>query len=151
MQPTRRGFLSALLGFSVVAVLPKMALDAVAAPSIDPFKIVAPDGTTYQWVRTALLGVPDPENLQARLDNGWTFVAPAEHPGAPSSTLGHAIEETGLILMQKPTAEVVAYQAKERADREACLADRGLHKGKVVIGEGDMKLFGTVTQGAEIA
>jgi len=81
----------------------------------DPWSIKAPDGTTYQWVRTALLGNADPANVQARLDNGWTFVAPTEHPGAPVSTVEEAIETHGLILMQKPTAAVQESEAKRLA------------------------------------
>lgn len=144
MEATRRGFLSGLLGVTVVAVLPKMAV-----PATDPFKIVAPDGITYQWVRTALLGVPDPENVQGRLDTGWSFVTPSAHPGAPTSSLGHAIEETGLILMQKPTFKVAEDAAREKAEQEKVRADRGFHAGAVSIDGGE--ITGTVTHRIETA
>lgn len=108
---TRRGFLAGLLGTAVIVALPKQTT-AIAPDPIDPWSIKAPEGTTYQWVRTALLGEPDPANVQARLDNGWAFVAPTVHPGAPASTVEQAIETHGLILMEKPTAAVQESEAK---------------------------------------
>lgn len=117
MDLTRRGFLAGLLGTAVIAVVPKSALIETAPVPIDPWSIQAPSGTTYQWVRSALLGEADPTNVQARLDSGWTFVAPTTHPGAPISTVQKAIETQGLILMEKPTAEVELTVARERAPR----------------------------------
>lgn len=118
IELSRRGFLAGLFGTAVIAVVPKTALLEVAAPTpiepIDPWSIKAPDGVTYQWVRTALLGVPDIENVQKRIDNGWMFVVPATHPGAPVSTVQSAIETCGLILMQKPTQLVHETLAAER-------------------------------------
>lgn len=125
LETTRRGFLAGLLGLTVVAVLPKVP--GLAPEPIDPFSITAPSGTTYQWVRTALLGEPDPANVAARVENGWTFVAPTLHPGAPTATLGNAIESSGLVLMQRPTAEVEAQLLKEREQAEAGWAARGYH------------------------
>lgn len=101
IEATRRGFLAGLLGTAVVAVLPSTPYAAV-----DPWDIRPPEGITYQWVRTALLGVPDPDNVQKRLDNGWTFVVPTVHPGAPTSTLEQTIAFGGLVLMAKPTPAV---------------------------------------------
>lgn len=122
-EPTRRGFLAGLLGLTVVAVLPKVP--GTAPEAIDPWAIQPPPGTTYQWVRTALLGEPDPANVQLRLDNGWQFVGPETHPGAPVSTVEHAIESSGLILMQKPTAEVQAALKAERTANEERWAAQG--------------------------
>ncbi len=106
-----------LFGTAVIAVVPKSALIEVAPVPIDPWSIQAPPGITYQWVRSALLGEADPANIQARLDNGWAFVAPSVHPGAPVSTVEKAIETQGLILMQKPTPDVELTLARERALR----------------------------------
>ena len=121
MQLTRRGFLAGLLGATVIAVVPKgaaLALDA-AVPPIDPWAIQAPPGTTYMWVRCALLGEPDPENVEVRLNNGWKFVEPKVWPGAPLSTAEKAIETGGLILMEKPTVEVEAtLKAEQQAAKE---------------------------------
>lgn len=118
-ETSRRGFLRGLLGLTVVAVLPKLAfgipIDRGGLP-VGPWDIKAPDGTTYQWVRTALLGEPDPENVRLRLTNGWKFVTPAEQPGAPTYELGNAVENGGLVLMQKPTADVQAQLAEDRAN-----------------------------------
>ena len=104
---SRRGFLAGLFGTAVIAVVPaEAAVETVPVAPIDPYAIAAPPGWTYQWVRSALLGVSDPENVQKRLDNGWTFVEPAAHPGAPVSDAKAAIEAGGLILMQKRTADI---------------------------------------------
>ena len=126
---TRRGFLAGLLGATVIAVVPKAAQVALASEiaPIDPWAIQAPFGTTYQWVRCALLGEPDPLNVEKRLENGWTFVAPSLHPGAPLSTAERAIETCGLILMEKPTIEVNKALAVERKAIEARLTRIGYH------------------------
>lgn len=113
MELSRRGFLAGLLGTAVIAVVPKAVDAPVPVEPFDPWAVQAPDGTTYQWVRTALLGEPDPANVQARLDNGWQFVQPATYPSAPTTTLGNAIETHGLVLMEKPTASVRAQIAEE--------------------------------------
>ena len=114
LEPTRRGFLAGLFGLTVVAVVPGGGFDeaAAAVPAADPFAIQAPEGITYQWVRTALLGEPDPANVEARLCNGWRFVSPSRHPSAPTAQLGATVEMSGLVLMERPTADV---EAQERA------------------------------------
>jgi hypothetical protein len=124
MELSRRGFLAGLLGTAVIAVIPKAADVVMPAEPFDPWAVKAPDGTTYQWVRTALLGEADPANVQARLDNGWQFVAPTTYPSAPTTTLGNAIETHGLVLMEKPTAAVRA-QIAEEYERNVRLAGGG--------------------------
>jgi len=119
IETSRRGFLAGLMGVAVIAVVPHdpaaLVADAVPSiPPIDPWAIKAPPSQTYQWVRCALLNEPDPANVEARLANGWTFVAPETHPGAPVSTAEQAIETCGLILMEKPTEQVVAYMEAEK-------------------------------------
>ena len=129
LELTRRGFLQGLLATAVIVSLPKSPSVAAPVEPIDPFAIKAPDGITYQGVRTALCGEPDPENVQLRLDNGWTFVRPATHPGAPVSSLGHAVETGGLVLMEQPTYLVEERKARERApmmDRDQRVA--GIHR-----------------------
>lgn len=127
---TRRGFLAGLLGTAVIVSLPGVVAPAAEITPIDPWSIKAPPGWTYQWVRTALLGEPDPENVEKRLNNGWAFVVPETHPGAPVSTVEKAIETSGLILMQKRTADVKAY-----AKQFECKECEGL--GKRVVGPTD--------------
>ncbi len=97
---TRRGFLAGLLGTSVIAVLPKASI-AGTTPSLQPYEIAAPDGWTYQWVASHVMGEPTPMNVQARLDSGWAFVAPATHPTVPAVDIARAVDGGGLILMQK--------------------------------------------------
>ncbi len=115
LELTRRGFLQGLLATAVIVSLPKTPSGIPLHDPFNPWAIKAPDGITYQWVRTALCGDPDPENVQLRLDNGWTFVKPATHPGAPVSSLGHAVETGGLVLMEQPTHLVEERMARERA------------------------------------
>ncbi len=122
---TRRGFLALFGAAAVVAVMPSgdpigPLLEPATCP-IDPWAIRAPDGWTYQWVRTAVMGEPDPENVRKRLDNGWRFVKPEAHPGAPVATVERAIAMLGLILMERPTVEV---EAQRTADHNAALTSR---------------------------
>lgn len=120
IETTRRGFLAGLLGTSVIAVLPiptQQVFGAGVTPLDDPFsQILPPDGTTYQWITSAVMGQPCPENVEGFLSRGWKFVLPSAHPGAPTASAENAIATCGLILMQKPTVE----QEKTRqAEREA--------------------------------
>lgn len=123
VEVTRRGFLAGLLSTAVIVALPKTAVDlAPAAPeAIDPFSIVAPPGWRYQWVATSVMGEPIPEMVEQRIQNGWKFVLPKNHPGAPTAALGYAIESRGLVLMEKPEAEVRARLLAELKEREARL------------------------------
>lgn len=100
---TRRGFLAGLLGTTVIAVLPKAASIADAAPVLQPYDIAAPSGWTYQWVATHVMGEPMPQNVEVRLNNGWTFVPPVNHPTVPAVDIARAVDGGGLILMQKET------------------------------------------------
>lgn len=100
----RRDFLIAMLGTNVIAVLPKESSLEDAAPFLDPYAVEAPEGITYQWVSSSICGEPNPMNIQARLDNGWTFVSPVEHPTLATSAVSQAVERGGLILMQKQSA-----------------------------------------------
>lgn len=97
IETSRRGFLQGLLAVSVISALPSRV------GAIGFSELVPPDGWTYQWVCSALLGDPTPENIQKRLDNGWTFVPPSRHGSVPSKELGKALDECGLVLMEKPT------------------------------------------------
>lgn len=65
--------------------------------------VKAPPGITYQWVRSALLGEPDPENVERRLNAGWAFVQPSAQPDLKVTDAAEAIEKGGLILMEKAT------------------------------------------------
>lgn len=115
-QLSRRGFLGGLLGALVVVALPKIPSPVEAAEDYDLFAVEAPKGTTYQWVRTHVQGVEDLENLQKRIANGWTFVKPSAHPKAPAGTLSYAIDHHGLVLMERPTADVQAAERQRRIE-----------------------------------
>jgi hypothetical protein len=121
VQFSRRGFLQGLFGVSVIAALPTVIAETQVIGKIATFDVKVPDGITYNWVRTSLLGVPDIENLQDRLNNGWTFVAPAIHPELPHTEATNAIDRMGLVLMQCPTVEV---DKRREAEEAAWLAQQ---------------------------
>lgn len=50
----------------------------------DPFVKIRPE---YRWVRTSLLGVPDPENVRAAQDAGWRAVPETERPRLVSTKI----------------------------------------------------------------
>jgi hypothetical protein len=121
---SRRGFLKGLAGVAVIAALPAIPSEpAPASPPVDVLNAAKPpEGVTYQWVRTHLLGVPEIENVEARINNGWTFVAPRDQPHLPVADAELAVENGGLILMQKPTALVDADRlAQYKANLEKAL------------------------------
>jgi hypothetical protein len=124
-ETTRRGFLAGLGGILVLAQVPGAAIEVPAGQDIRVWKpfddVQAPPGWTYEWARSSLMGEPDPLNIKNRLDNGWTFVPVADQPQLAlyaAVTVDDAIEDGGLILMQKPTAnvELVRQMQQERAD-----------------------------------
>ena len=123
------------MGLAVIAAIPKAPGEAPVAETIDPWSIKAPDGLTYQWVRSHLLGEPDPETVEKRLGNGWVCVEPEAHPGAPVSNVEQAVASGGLILMAKPTVEVERSLAVALAEREAHWAAQGFHFHQKVIKE----------------
>lgn len=112
---TRRNFLKGLAGTAVIVAMPLPVLPSQPAPQ-PPIEVLnsakPPEGFTYQWVRTHLMGEPDIQNVEDRIQNGWTFVLPKEQPHLPKEDAALAIENGGLILMQKPTADV---EAEKRA------------------------------------
>ena len=121
---TRRGFLAGLFGTAVVAVLPKAAPAAAPLEEIEALSLIKPpSGMTWQWVATHVMGQPDPGRLEARLANGWRPVVPSAHPGMPSVDIEEAINSGGFVLMQKPTAEVMA---AHRAELDRVLGKQGL-------------------------
>lgn len=121
VELSRRGFLKGLAGTAVIVAMPLPAIP-VASPAPPPANVLdaakPPSGMTYQWVRTHLMGEPDIENVEARIQNGWTFVRPKDQPHMPTEDAALAIENGGLILMEKPTAAV---DAERKAAYEANL------------------------------
>lgn len=112
---SRRSFLKGLLATTVVVSMPKAVAEAVANDPAVLADVTPPPGVTYMWVRTALMGTPDPENVEKRLKNGWKFVEASKVPRASTATLEHAIEAQGLVLMEKPTEQVEAQTAEANA------------------------------------
>ncbi len=136
IQTSRRGFLAGLLGTSVIAVLPiptQQVFGAGVTALDDPFgQILPPDGTTYQWITSAVMGQPCPENVEGFLSRGWKFVAPSSHPGAPTASAENAIATMGLILVEKPTIEQEKTRQAERDhNREMTAYFSSTHGGLV--------------------
>lgn len=122
---TRRGFLGGMLGVAVIAAMPSIITPEPAAiPSLPLIPdVTAPDGITYQWIRSHLFGEPDTANIEFRLSKGWTFVVPDAHPYLKTYALEEVVETGGLVLMQKPTAEVEKARQAEIDAGNALLDD----------------------------
>jgi hypothetical protein len=60
-------------------------------------------GWSYQWNRTSCYGLPDPNNINSMMENGWRPVMADRFPGRfhPVDYKG-AIEREGLMLMERP-------------------------------------------------
>lgn len=108
LDMSRRSFLKGLSGVAVIVALPTLPAHGIIPPDpcIPPSDISAPPGVTYRWVRTALMGEPDLDNLEDAVRNGWGFVPPSAHPDVPATDAEVAIERRGLILMRCDSAEV---------------------------------------------
>lgn len=137
-ETTRRGFLGGLLGTLVICALPRNTAAALIEPDFDPFSIVAPPDKVFQWVRTHVMGEPEPKALAARLQNGWKFVSPTSYPRAPVTRLKDAIAKSGLVLMEKPKAAV---EAQERQRRVEGSCARGYHFWQPVADSDDRECY----------
>lgn len=143
---TRRSFLKGLAGVAVIAALPPVPVppsEPAIAEAVAPHaNLTPPDGITYRWVRTALMGEPDMENLEAALNNGWTFVRPSAHPEMPVEDAAIAFERHGLILMECPTAECHMRRLAESYVKRDKIPERLHHfifaNGYVVMASGDI-------------
>jgi hypothetical protein len=64
-------------------------------------------GLTYRWVRTSVLGQPDPSNVSSSLQEGWVPVRAVDYPEMEvlpdkSSRFPEGIEIGGLVLCAAP-------------------------------------------------
>lgn len=91
----------------------------VALPSPDggivPPQLAPPDGITYHWANTTLMGEPDLGRLNGMLGDGWAFVPTEAHPEALTMTVGETIGAQAFCLLEKPSALVAEQRARERA------------------------------------
>ena len=81
----------------------------------DPPEVPSPEGMTYQWVNTTLMGDPYLKTLHERLENGWEFVAPSVLPSMLALSIDEAITRQGFCLVAKPTSDIEEQRARERA------------------------------------
>ena len=65
------------------------------------------DGWVFRWIRTSIMGQPDPSNTSAKLREGWEPVKAAEQPklmlqADPNGRFKDNIEIGGLLLCKAP-------------------------------------------------
>ena len=60
-------------------------------------------GWEFRWIRTHLMGAPDPTNTSAKFREGWIPVKAVDHPelNIPGNASGN-VENGGLILCKAP-------------------------------------------------
>lgn len=94
-----------------------LVITALPSPNggIEPPELPAPEGTTYLWANTTLMGEPDTKRLNDLLGSGWAFVAPVAQPDALAMPMGRATAARGFCLMEKATALVEGQRAQDRA------------------------------------
>lgn len=134
IQVSRRGFLAGLAGTLVLAKLPYAPPTSAQAAkgthigfqNLDP---VPPPGYIYNWKRSSLMGIPEPDYLKSCLDQGWEFVTPDAHPEMTPVDAADAVEGCGLVLMRLPVAKAEELQ---RAQRERSALQ--FRSGKMVRG-----------------
>lgn len=64
-------------------------------------------GWVFRWIRTSIMGVPDPTNTSAKLREGWEPCKAEDHPelmlqADPNSRFKGNIEIGGLLLCKAP-------------------------------------------------
>lgn len=65
------------------------------------------DGWVFRWIRTSIMGQPDPSNTSAKLREGWEPVRASDQPklmmqADPNSRFKDNIEIGGLLLCKAP-------------------------------------------------
>ena len=65
------------------------------------------DGWVFRWIRTSIMGQPDPTNTSAKLREGWEPVKATEQPklmmqADPNGRYKDGIEIGGLLLCKAP-------------------------------------------------
>ena len=65
------------------------------------------DGWVFRWIRTSIMGQPDPSNTSAKFREGWEPVKAEDHPelmhhADPNSKFKGNIEIGGLLLCKAP-------------------------------------------------
>lgn len=122
IEVSRRGFLAGLAGTLVLAKMP-YAPPAQAHVSrgthlgFQSFEPKPPPGFIYNWKRSSLMGIPEPDYLKSCLDQGWEFVAPEAHPEMKAVDAADAVEGCGLVLMRLSVekAEELHREQRERS------------------------------------
>jgi hypothetical protein len=81
-------------------------------------------GLAFRWVRTSVLGQPDPSNVSSSLQEGWVPVRAADYPEMEvlpdrNSRFPDGVEIGGLVLCASSTALM-----KQRADYYAQMSQR---------------------------
>jgi len=80
-----------------------------------------PDGWTYEWKRSTVMGQEDPAYQVQLARTGWTPVPASRHPEmVPSDYKRDTIDRKGMILMERPreiTDEVRAIDRKRARDQ----------------------------------
>lgn len=61
------------------------------------------------------MGDPYLKTLHERLENGWTFVAPSDHPSMLALSIKATMAQQGFCLLAKPTPDIEEQRARERA------------------------------------
>lgn len=84
-------------------------------------------GWVHRWVRTAILGEPDQQNVSMRMREGWEPCEPKDYPEMASiitEKVGgkQIIEVGGLMLCRAPAGKMAARAAYHENQAEAQMA-----------------------------
>ena len=85
------------------------------------------EGYAYRYIRTSVMGTPDPMNVSAKFREGWEPVTASDHPEAhvladPNSRFQDSIESGGLLLCKTPQEFVEQRDAHFRKQTEDAIA-----------------------------
>jgi len=101
-------------------------------------------GWVFRWIRTSLLGTPDPMNVSAKTREGWVPVRAEDHPelalhADESSKFKGCIEVGGLLLCKAP--EEMAKQRDEFYAKQAQAQMEAVDNNFMKVNDNRMPLF----------
>lgn len=94
-----------------------------------PARFLNDPDVSYEWKRTAIVGMPDHEHQIDLRENHWQPVMAADMPGMMPSGYEGAVERAGMVLMRRPR-----YLTEEATEENLDIARRQVQHNERKLG-----------------